>query len=307
MLISNPPPIQQLTHPLFLEKGIELAFLRLDLVHAQASGNKFYKLKYNLEEAKRSGKKTVLTFGGAYSNHIHACASAAKLEGLSSIGVIRGDFLDENNPTLAFAKSQGMELHFIDRESYRKKSSPSFLLKLEEKFGDFFLIPEGGTNALAIQGTREIMGSDADLFSHVGTPIGTGGTFLGLASSIHPEQKLMGFSALKGEFIRKEIQDKLNQYDISPQGSLELFTNYHFGGYAKWKPELIEFIHWFFKEFGVVLDPVYTGKMVFGAFDLIQKNYFPTGSKVLLLHTGGLQGNLGFTQRTGISLPSLSR
>ena len=307
MLIPNPPVIQQLTHPLFLEKGIELAFLRLDQVHAQASGNKFYKLKYNLETAKKSGKKTVLTFGGAYSNHIHACASAAKLEGLRSIGVIRGDFLDEKNPTLAFAKSQGMELHFLDRESYRQKSSPAIILELEEKFGDFFLIPEGGTNALAIQGTREIIESNTDSFSHIGTPIGTGGTFLGLASSIHSEQMLMGFSALKGEFIREEIQGKLEEYAISSQGSLELFTNYHFGGYARWKPELIEFIQWFFEEFGVVLDSVYTGKMVFGVFDLIQKNYFPTGSKVLLLHTGGLQGNLGFTQRTGISLPSLSR
>ena len=306
MLLPKTPEIQTLSHPLFSEKGLELAILRLDQVHSQVSGNKFFKLKYNLEEARKLGKDTILTFGGAYSNHIHACAAAAKMEGFKAIGLIRGDFLDENNPTLSFAKSQGMELHFVDRETYREKSNPEFLQELQEKFGDFYLIPEGGTNGLAIQGTREILGPNTSIYAHICTSIGTGGTFIGLAASLEPQQKLLGFSSLKGDFIIREIQEKLIEFKVNPKGSYELFTTCHFGGYAKWKPELIDFIHWFKDEFEIILDPVYTGKMAFGVMDLIRKNYFPAGSKVLLIHTGGLQGNLGFTQRTGIPLPSLS-
>ena len=306
MLLPNPPEIQSLNHSLFSEKGLELAILRLDQVHSLVSGNKFFKLKYNFEEAKLQGKDTLLTFGGAYSNHIHACAAAAKLEGFKAIGLIRGDFLEESNPTLNFAGTQGMELHFLDRETYRQKSNPEFLQTLEEKYGDFYLIPEGGTNPLAIQGTSEILGLKTRRFTHICTSIGTGGTFLGLAASLEPRQKLLGFSSLKGNFIHQEIQEKLLEFQVNSKGSLEVFSSYHFGGYAKWTPELIDFIHWFYSEFGIILDPVYTGKMAFGIFDLIQKNQVPPGSKVLLIHTGGLQGNLGFIQRTGISLPILS-
>lgn len=306
MLVLSPPEIQILNHSLFLEKGLQVAMLRLDQAHPQASGNKFYKLKYNLEEAKKTGKNTILTFGGAYSNHIHACSAAAKLEGFQSIGMIRGDYFDGKNPTLAYAKAQGMELHFLDRETYRRKNSPEFVRELEKRLGEFYLIPEGGTNSLAIQGTQEILGPNTINYTHICTSIGTGGTIAGLAGSIQAEQKLMGFSSLKGDFIHQEIRDKLYEFDIQPKGSLEIWAHYHFGGYAKWKTELIEFIHWFFEEFEVELDPVYTGKMSFGVIDLIRKNYFPKGSKILLLHSGGLQGNVGFTQRTGIPLPSLS-
>jgi 1-aminocyclopropane-1-carboxylate deaminase/D-cysteine desulfhydrase-like pyridoxal-dependent ACC family enzyme len=245
-----------------------------------------------------------LTFGGAYSNHIYATAAAAKQVGLQSIGIIRGEVSDEKNPTLKSARDSGMILKSISRELYRDKTQLEYLDQLRQELGEFYLIPEGGTNALAIQGTTEILSSSQFNFSHIATPIGTGGTFAGLANSILPQQELLGISALKGEGIQEEMKQLLQTHGIQPQGSLSIWTQYHHGGYAKWTSELIEFIHWFWESFGIPLDPIYTGKMAFACWDLLQKKYFKPGSLVLLIHTGGLQGNLGFTQRTGIELPS---
>jgi 1-aminocyclopropane-1-carboxylate deaminase/D-cysteine desulfhydrase-like pyridoxal-dependent ACC family enzyme len=306
MLIPNPIPNQLLMHAILAEKGIELAVKRLDLVHSEVSGNKFFKLKYNLEKAKSEGKNTLLTFGGAFSNHIYATAKAATTENLTSIGIIRGERTEPLNATLAHAEKLGMQLHFMDRKTYRNKTEPEFLSNLKEKFGDFYLIPEGGTNKSAIKGTQEILKLEDQEFSHICSSIGTGGTFAGLYTSLAEHQKLLGFSSLKGEFILQEIADLLQLHQLSSLGTYEIFTQFHFGGYAKNKPELIDFIWWFYENFGVVLDPIYTGKMAFGIWDLIQKNYFPTGSKILMIHSGGLQGNIGFTERTGIKLPNPS-
>jgi len=303
MLHLSPVESQILHHPLFLEKQVKVSMLRLDNIHPEVSGNKFFKLKYNLTEAKNQGKNSILTFGGAYSNHIYATASAAQEAGLQSIGIIRGDHQDLKNPTLLHAQSKGMNLHFISREAYRKKNTPEFLNKLQTQFGDFYLIPEGGTNSKAILGTAEILQEKHHKFTHVCTSIGTGGTYGGLAKSLAPHQTLLGFSSLKGEFIREEIQQLLEKYHIQSKGILAVMTSYHFGGYAKWNPELIKFMHEFHKEFDIVLDPIYTSKMVFGFWDMLQKNHFPANSEILLIHTGGLQGKIGFTQRTGITLP----
>lgn len=294
-----------LLHPIFEEKEIKVSVLRLDQVHSTVSGNKFFKLKYNLEEAKNQGKSTILTFGGAFSNHIHATASAANQLGLKSIGIIRGENSDNNNSTLAFSRGQGMHLYFISRDEYRRKNTEEFIAKLMGTFGDFYLIPEGGTNSLAIKGASEILSEHHREYSHICISIGTGGTFAGIAQSLQTKQTLIGFSSLKGEFIREEVLKLLSKNAIQPVGNLEINTNYHFGGYAKWTSELIDFIGWFWKEFGVPLDPIYTGKMVAGFFDLVQKNHFSKGSKILLIHTGGLQGNAGFHHQTGIRLPSL--
>ena len=303
----QPPhiPSTQLKHPLLDQLKVELEVLRLDQVHPTVSGNKFFKLKYNLEEALKQNHRQVLTFGGTYSNHIYATAAAAKLAGLQSIGIIRGEVSDEKNPTLRSAKDAGMVLKGISRELYRDKTNPEYLGQLRQELGEFYLIPEGGTNALAIQGTTEILSNSQFNFSHLATPIGTGGTFAGLANSILPQQELLGISALKGEGIQEEMKLLLQTHGIQPQGSVSIWTQYHHGGYAKWTSELIEFIHWFWESFGIPLDPIYTGKMAFACWDLLQKKYFNPGSRVLLIHTGGLQGNLGFTQRTGIELPSL--
>lgn len=305
MLQPDPIGLQQLSHTLLDEKRVKVSVLRLDQVHPIVSGNKFFKLKYNLGEAKKLGKKTILTFGGAFSNHIYATASAAHLAGFQSIGIIRGKDADRNNPTLAHAQQMGMQLHFVDRESYRKKSSPEFLENLKSQFGDFYLIPEGGTNELAIEGTKEILVGLDFSFTHFCVSIGTGGTFAGLAASLQNHQTLIGLSSLKGEFIHEEVAKLLDTNEIQSKGSLEIKTEYHFGGYGKHKPELLEFMGWFYNEFKIPLDPIYTGKMAFGAWDLIKKDHFPSGSKVLLIHTGGLQGNAGFTAKTGIALPIL--
>ncbi|MFC5625525.1 1-aminocyclopropane-1-carboxylate deaminase/D-cysteine desulfhydrase [Algoriphagus winogradskyi] len=304
MLLPKTIPTQVITHSLLEEKGIELAIKRLDLIHSEISGNKFFKLKYNLEQSKKEGKNTILTFGGAFSNHIYASSQAAKIEGLESIGMIRGERTEPLNPTLLHAEKLGMKLYFIDRIAYRNKAKTDFLTDLKERFGDFYLIPEGGTNELAIKGTQEILDLEDQLYSHICSSIGTGGTFAGLYASLGSNQKLLGFSSLKGEFIHQEITGLIEKHKLLSKGTYKIFTNYHFGGYAKHKSELIEFIWWFYENFGLVLDPIYTGKMAFGIWDLIKKDYFPIGSKILLVHSGGLQGNSGFTARTGIKLPN---
>ena len=302
MLIPSTIPIQSLDHPLLALKNIEVAIMRLDLIHPGVSGNKFFKLKYNLEQARIEGKDTLLTFGGAYSNHIFATAEAAITEGFQSIGIIRGERTDPLNPTLAHVESLGMKLHFVDRETYRKKNGSGFINELKDLFGDFYLIPEGGTNELAIKGTREIIGKDESQFSHFAVSIGTGGTFAGLAASIFTTQTLIGFSSLKGEFIHSEMDKLLSDQQILSEGNYEINSEYHFGGYGKYTQELVEFIREFYENFGIALDPIYTGKMAFGIWDLIKKDVFVPQRKILIIHTGGLQGNIGFAERTGIKL-----
>lgn len=285
------------------EKNIELQVKKLDLVHPKIQGNKFFKLKYNLSKAKAQGFTTLLTFGGAYSNHILATSEAASAVGFSSIGIIRGEEITPLNPTLDRAKNLGMQLEFIDRSSYRLKTQPEFIQKLKDKFGDFYLIPEGGTNDLAIQGTQEILTEEDEKFTHLACSIGTGGTFTGLATSKRPNQRILGFSSLKGKFIHEEIENLIKLHTTKPIQGIHIFDSYHFGGYAKQKPELIDFIWNFFEKFGILLDPIYTAKAAYGIWDLINKDHFSKGSKLLFIHTGGLQGNKGFTERTGIKLP----
>lgn len=302
LLLSNPIPTQEIRIPLLEEKGIRLAIRRLDQVHDLVSGNKFFKLKYNLEEAKKQGIDTLLTFGGAFSNHIHATAAAARIEGFRSIGVIRGEETIPLNPTLSFARSEGMYMEYVSREDYRKKTEDFFIHGLKEKFGEFYLIPEGGTNALAIQGTKEILTADDQGFTHVACSIGTGGTFAGLADRIESKQHLLGFSSLKGEFIHQELRELLDLYQISPKEKYRIIDNYHFGGYGKYKPELIDFIQRFYSETLIPLDPIYTGKMMFGIMDLINKDFFEKGSNILVIHSGGLQGVAGFNLQFGTEL-----
>ncbi|WP_154785212.1 MULTISPECIES: 1-aminocyclopropane-1-carboxylate deaminase/D-cysteine desulfhydrase [unclassified Flavobacterium] len=266
---------------------ISLTIKREDLIHPFVSGNKFRKLKYNLLQAKAENKDTLLTFGGAFSNHIAAVAFAGKEQGLKTIGIIRGDELFdkiEGNPTLKFAQENGMQFEFVSREEYRLKNEESFIEKLKNKFGDFYLVPEGGTNELAVKGCEEILTDEDAVFNYVCCAVGTGGTISGLINSALPNQKILGFPALKGDFLKDEIRI------FAKQDNWDLISDYHFGGYGKINLELIEFINAFLEDNKVPLDPIYTGKMVFGVIDLISKNYFPAHSKILLIHTGGLQG-----------------
>ena len=273
-----------------LPKGISLVIKRDDLIHPFVSGNKFRKLKYNLLQAKAENQSALLTFGGAYSNHIAAVAYAGKENGFQTIGIIRGDELAdkiESNPTLNFAQKCGMQFEFVSIETYRLKIEETFLEQLQQKYGAFYLIPEGGTNALAIQGCQEILTPEDASFDYVACAIGTGGTISGLINSVLPHQKVLGFPALKGEFLQDEIRK------FAHHENWELITDYHFGGYGKVSPDLIDWINRFYAQTQIPLDPVYTGKMVFGILDLIAKNYFPENANILLIHTGGLQGIQG--------------
>ena len=270
-----------------LPKGISLVIKRDDLIHPFVSGNKFRKLKYNLLQAKTENQSTLLTFGGAYSNHIAAVAYAGKEQGFKTIGIIRGDELADkiaDNPTLKFAQECGMQFEFVSRATYRLKTEASFLEQLQQKYGTFYLIPEGGTNDFAIKGCEEILTPEDAAFDYVACAIGTGGTISGIINTALPHQKVLGFPALKGEFLQDEIRNFVRN------DNWELITDYHFGGYGKVSPDLIDWINRFYAQTQIPLDPVYTGKMVFGILDLIVKNYFPENANILLIHTGGLQG-----------------
>lgn len=275
-------------------KSISVTIKREDLLHPVVSGNKFRKLKYNLLQAKAENKETLLTFGGAFSNHIAAVAYAAQEQGFRSVGVVRGDELNEktdSNPTLQFAKECGMQFEFVSREAYRHKTEAAFLEELKAKFGDFYLVPEGGTNALAIKGCQEILTEEDAKFDYICCAVGTGGTISGIINSALSHQKVLGFPALKGNFLQDEIRI------FAENDNWELINDYHFGGYAKINEELVRFINQFYKDTKIPLDPVYTGKMVFGVLDLIQKDFFPAHSNILLIHTGGLQGIFGMNER----------
>lgn len=267
--------------------GVQLFVKREDLIHPFISGNKFRKLKYNLEEAKTLGFKTLLSFGGAFSNHITAVASAGKEFGFNTIGVIRGEELVEKieyNPTLQFAEQCGMQFKFVTREVYRNKTAEHFIEELRAEFGDFYLLPEGGTNALAVKGCEEILTEQDKDFDYICCSVGTGGTVSGLINCSKPGQQILGFSSLKGDFLKEDIGKFVEKKNW------QLITDYHFGGYAKINEALISFINEFKSKNQIPLDPIYTGKMMLGIFDLVEKGFFPKGSKILAIHTGGLQG-----------------
>ncbi|WP_111309032.1 1-aminocyclopropane-1-carboxylate deaminase/D-cysteine desulfhydrase [Confluentibacter sediminis] len=270
-----------------LEYGVELFIKREDQIHPFISGNKYRKLKYNIAEAKHLGFTKLLTFGGAYSNHIAAVAFAGKQFGFETLGIIRGNELEgkiNDNPTLTFSRDCGMQFKFVTREAYRND-------KLIDKFQDFYIIPEGGTNDLAIKGCEEILKESDMEFNYICTPVGTGGTISGLINCSQPSQQILGFPALKGAFLQEDISKFVSK------NTWKLVSDYHFGGYAKINLELIRFINEFKEKHDIPLDPVYTGKMMFGIFDLIQKGYFPKGSKILAIHTGGLQGIEGMNSK----------
>ena len=272
-----------------LSYSVHLDIKRLDLIHPQISGNKFFKLKYNILEAQKQGLTRILTFGGAYSNHIAATAYAAHLFGLKSVGIIRGEELATQplNPTLANAQKLGMQLHFVSRNEYRLRNDGNHLQQLHNQFSETFIIPEGGTNDLAVQGCQEILSqSDLQNYDVICCAVGTGGTISGLIERSSLHQHVLGFSALKGDFLKQDIMQWTKKQNWS------LTDAYCCGGYAKTSPELLAFIQKFEKQHGVPLEPIYTGKMMFGLFDLIKNNYFPEGTRILAIHSGGLQGKI---------------
>ena len=287
-------PDQRIDYPLFKTKQLQVYVRRLDLLPGAVTGNKYFKLKYNLEMASNERHRTLLTFGGAYSNHILATAEAGAAKGFKTIGVIRGEELEgrwKANPTLNSAAAAGMAFHFVSRSEYREKTQPHFIAQLKARFGPFYLLPEGGTNELAVQGTAEILEPGDSDFHFVACAVGTGGTLAGLVRSATENQQILGFPVLKDESLKKDICSFVSE------NGWKLVTDYHFGGYAAVDENLVNFINDFRSETGIPLDPVYTGKLFFGMVDLIKKDAFTPNSNLLIIHSGGLQGIRGMNQR----------
>jgi len=281
-------PEQEIADPLFLDKGVRVFIKRDDMIHPFISGNKWRKLKYTLQQAREQNKSTLVTFGGAWSNHLLATACAGASFGFSTVGYVRGE--EVKNPVLALCKLYGMELCFISRDDYKDKESV-----FKRRFGEndhALFINEGGYSPEAAQGCAEMITELQQYYDHILCACGTGATLAGLQQGLSNEvldTQLHGVPVLKGgEFIREEVQ----QLGIAAH-SIRLHTGYHFGGYAKTKPHLLTFIQSFVAQTGIMIEPTYTGKLCYGAYDLIRQDYFVRGSKILLVHTGGLTGLLG--------------
>ena len=286
-----PPETNTIDWPDLKDAGVTV-LVRNEYANSLVSGNKYWKLKYNLDQAAKEKATTLLTFGGAYSNMIHATAAAAHLLGFRSIGVIRGEEIHPLNETLEFATRMGMRLHFVSREKYRDKNNASFISDLKQKFGDFYLLPEGGTNELAVRGCLEWakLITDENNFDYVCVPVGTGGTLAGLIAGFEGQKKIMGFSSLKGgDFLVDEVKSILSQCRFADPGNWSIETRFHCGGYGKSSGELEQFIFDETTYNSLPLDRVYTSKMMFGIKQLVKEGFFRRGSTVLALHTGGLQ------------------
>ena len=285
-------PIEEIRHPFFEQKQVRVFVKRDDLIHPFISGNKWRKLKYLLHRASSEGKTHLVTFGGAFSNHLLATACAAAKFGLKSTGIVRGELVD--NDVLMFCKLFGMHLIFVTREDYRDKKA-----LFENYFGknsQAFFINEGGASIEATAGCAELIDELENEYDHIFCASGTGTTVAGIIKGVEKHQlqtKIHSVPVLKGgEFIRDEI---LSYFDHSP--AFELHLDYHFGGYAKTKPELIQYIRSFISQTGIVIDPIYTAKLFYAIHDLIQQDYFKTSSNILAIHTGGLFGLLGMSAK----------
>lgn len=288
--------IESLNSILFGKNNISVSMLRLDTIHPVVSGNKIFKLYYFLEEAKNSGHKQVITFGGAYSNHLAATAYACKTAGLKCIGFVRGEKPKNLSHTLLFCLQNEMQLEFISRASYKKINEAEFLKALTKKYGPHTLIPEGGFSQKGSNGAKLICNYfSSKNFSHLCCAVGTATTLAGLINGSKNETEIIGFGVLKN---LNDIDARLKELKVEAQKKYSFNGDYHFGGYAKKTTDLIAFMNTFYKDNKIPLDFVYTGKMMFGVYDLIEKDYFETNSNILCLHTGGLQGNESLPEGT---------
>jgi len=296
--LQLPSPIHELIDDLFTKKKIKVLIKRDDLIHEDISGNKWRKLKYNLAAAKGN---SILTFGGAFSNHIAASAAACNFYNIKCIGIIRGEKPKNMNNTLLFAERSGMQLEFISRQEYKTKNSPEFLEKVQRKYGNPFIIPEGGANQNGLLGCAELIEEISEDFDYLITAVGTGATIAGISLGLKSNKKAIGIPVLKGaEYLNGEIEDliKSNEY----KDNYSLIHDYHFGGYAKITNGLIQFMNDFYSKHHIKTDPVYSGKSLFALYDLIKKDYFAPNSTIVYYHCGGLQGIEGIENRYAIKL-----
>lgn len=276
-------PVVELVDERAARRGLRLFLKRDDLIHPELPGNKWRKLRHNLGPAREHG--TLLTFGGAYSNHIRAVAAAGGIHGFATIGVIRGEEHLPLNDTLAHAERMGMRLTYMDRATYRRKHEPDVVEALRERWGGFYLLPEGGSNAPAVRGCAEL-GAEVPGFDVVCCPCGTGGTLAGLAAGLAPPQRAVGFSVLKGGFMTGEVARLQRETYGERRGNWSVQDGFHFGGYARTTPELDAFADDFAGRHGIVLDRIYTAKMMFGVLALAERGAFPEGARVLAVITG---------------------
>ena len=283
------PPFQDLNSRDWSGNSITLRVVREDLNHPEVSGNKWWKLRDNLKEARRQGLDQIITFGGAFSNHVAATAAAAEIEGMKSIGVIRGEARLPYNKTLRKACEKGMVLHHVSRTEYRRKEEQEFLDSLLTQFGPSYIIPEGGTNRLAVNACQDWAAEmeRSESFDYLCVAAGTGGTAAGLINGLSPAKRILVFPVVRPP---EQMAGEIRKWITTPKPNWTVIHDYHFGGYAKWNDELIAFIQRIRREYNIPLDRVYTAKLFFGVLDLIRKHYFPAGSRILIVHTGGLQG-----------------
>jgi 1-aminocyclopropane-1-carboxylate deaminase len=282
-----PSPLEYLDDDRLLAAGVEVWLKRDDLIHPEVTGNKWRKLKYNLAAADAEGARTLLTFGGAYSNHIRATAAAGRCLGFSTIGVIRGEEHLPLNSSLTFAAERGMNLCYLNRPDYRRKGEPEVIEELRRRFGSFYLLPEGGSNELAVRGCTEIVDELDEGFDVICCPCGTGATLAGVAGGLRSGQRAIGFSVLKGgAFLDRDVADLQHRALGRRTSNWRVETGFHFGGYARRNAELDDFAADFSRRHEIVLDWVYTAKMMFGIFALARDGAFQPGTRVIALITG---------------------
>lgn len=275
-------------------KNISLSVVRLDKIHPIISGNKLFKLHFFLKELILLSKEGILTFGGAYSNHLVASAWLCKINGLKSVGIVRGERPALLSHTLLSCISYGMELQFISREAYDNKEQENFLETLSEKWKNYLLIPEGGYHAKGAAGAALITNFIDTKSTHICTAIGTATTFAGLIEGAGKDQQIIGIPVLKG---MTDVKERVTHLTGSTK-VFQLLDGYHFGGYAKKTPELINFMNEVYEQYQLPTDFVYTAKMMFAIFDAIKNGVFKCGSKITCVHTGGLQGNASLPKGT---------
>lgn len=297
MLETRPTPLQEIHHPLLKKYHVELFIKREDLIHPLISGNKWHKLKYNLEVARAQGFSRVLSFGGAYSNHLHALGWAGQKFGFETIGVIRGELIEPLNPTLADVTGWGMKLHALTRSDYRRRHDAAFVAELSNRYQPCYVIPEGGANALALKGCGEIVADinrQLPAYDFLCVPCGTGATLAGLATTLQADVRLLGFSALKGyPQLSDDISRMLSDQGAATEANWQIIDGFHCGGFGKITAELVHFMSAWQRQTAIPLDPLYTGKMLLGLFELLEGGCFKAGSRIVAVHTGGLQGSRG--------------
>lgn len=296
---TKPSLLSAIEHPIFKQKKLNVFIKRDDLIHPIISGNKWRKLKHNLLQAKIQNQQTIISFGGAFSNHIHALAYACKVNNFNCIGIIRGEQKYQDNFTLSWARHWGMQLKFVDRKTYKLRTDNNYLQDLMLQYPHAMIIPEGGSNTLALEGVGDVITELANQvdYDYLLTPVGSGGTLAGLIKADNNKHKILGIAVLKQQgYLADEVNALLSK-DHGRFDNWQILNDFHYGGYGKYKTEDANRILEFINSTGIPLDPVYSGKMVLALFDLIVQDYFPENSRIVLLHTGGIQGLGGMAER----------